>query len=259
MKKLLLVIILLLVFGINAIWAQELIVTTPYTTEFEAGYWFPSIGGSVKYWNRASVHFKDDLGIGNNGSAILGFKYILNNESNLQLSYFSISNTGSRFIPNQFSWRARVFQANDSVNSSIKVSALDFLYEKSVYQLENSMLAAGLGFKWAGFNVDLNNITQGFSVSQSLSGLIPQIGLSGTSKIAEQIDAIGKINFATGDSAGRHGSMVDLLAGLRWNIHENWAADFGYKWFQLKGKNNNSQDEVDFNYGGPIVTIKARF
>ncbi|MBI2252676.1 MAG: hypothetical protein HYU63_08085 [Armatimonadetes bacterium] len=247
-----------LILSFTNLWAEESSYQT-YNLGLEAGVWAPSITGSLKFGNSTKVDLISDLAMSNSSAINFGMQYNLSPQVNWQLYYFDLGNTGSKSIVNQFNWRFRNFAVGDIVNSSLKVRMLDVLYEKNLYRLPEGELNVDLGLKFGSFDVSLNDTTQSFTVSQSLSGFMPQVGFSGKMKITETLDGFSRFYFIKADSSGRTAGMVDLISGLKWNFYNNWSADLAYKWFQLTGKNNLSQDEINFNYGGPLAQIRYNF
>lgn len=240
--------------------AQDQHVNIDRKTSIEVGGWLPSLNGSVRSGSANRVNFIDGLGLSHsNGGPVFGFRYNITEDSNIQFSYFSLESNSSHVVVNPFTWKLRTFNANNTVDSTLKMKILDAIYEKNWYKNDESELNFALGVKYAYFGLALNNVTQNASIGQSFRGIIPVIGLSGRSKMIDQWEGTAKVNFMAANSQGVSGRFIDLAGGVRWNFYTNWSADFQYRWVNFFGRGDSTLDEVDINYGGPMVLIRAEY
>lgn len=235
------------------------IYTNDRATVLELGAWYPSVTGSIKTGNANRVDFVNDLGLANSGSVVAGFKYNITFDTNIQFSYFSLENTSTRQVPNAFWWKFRNFNANDIVASTLKVKMFEALYEKNWFKTEESELNFALGGKYTYFGIGLNDVTQNLSIGQSYKGIIPVIGISGRTKMLDNMDGVAKMNFMAASSGGSNGRVIDMAAGLRWKFYSFWSADLDYRWFQFFGQNSADLSDVNINYGGPMLLIRAEY
>lgn len=240
--------------------AQDTYFSNDYTGSVGAGYWFPTIVGSIKGGlSGNTANFITDLGLNNNGSVLADFRYKFDPTSSVYVDYFNVSNTASRTIPNTFTWRFATFRAGDQVNSSLNVKMLDVIYEKKIYENEQAYLCATIGGKYGQASLSLTDTTQNINRRSNPTGFIPEVGLFGKTKMTQNLNAMARLNGIVGDNSDKHVNMIDVNAGLTWDFYQNWAADFGYKWFQLSGKNTTTNDEMNINYGGPFVMFRYSY
>lgn len=261
MKKFLLVVMILFVALYGISFAEGSYFSTDYNGSFGAGYWMPSITGSLQTSlpNAAAIDFKNDLGLNNNGTVYADFRYKFDETSSLYLDYFNITNSGSLTLPNTFSWHNVAYNAGNLVNSSLNVRMLDVIYEKKIYENDQAYLCGTIGAKYGQAAITVNNITRGSTGRSSAIGLIPEIGLFGKTKMTQNLNGIARINAMVGDNSGQHVGMIDINAGITWDFYQSWAADLGYKWFQLTGKNLSSNNQMNINYGGPFVMFRYSY
>lgn len=255
MKKFLLVVMIIFVALYGVSFAEGSYFSTDYNGSIGVGYWMPSITGSVKSDITGSTfNFKDDLGLVNTGTVLADFRYKFDDTSSLYVDYFNLSNKGSQNLPNTFVWRQQQFVAGALVNSVLDVKMVDVIYEKKIYENEQAYLCATIGGKYGHVALGLNN------TRASATGLIPEIGLFGKTKMTQNLNGLGRLNVIVGDSGSKRVSMVDLNAGITWDFYQNWAFDAGYKWLQLIDKNSSaSNEEFNINYGGPFAMFRYSY
>ncbi|MFH1454325.1 MAG: hypothetical protein ABIH00_10185 [Armatimonadota bacterium] len=259
MKKFVLLLVLAFVFCMGATFAQDTYFTQDYTGEVGAGYWMPSITGSLKPGVGATADqtfdLVNDLGVDNAGSVLLNFRYKFDATSSLYANYLSVENKGTKTLLRNITWRNNTFFTGDVIDTKVITKFVDIIYEKKVFESDSGYLCATLGVKYGGASLAITDTTRGGTMATSQKTLIPEVGLFGKTKITQNLNGIGRINFMKGNSGSKEGEMFDVDAGLTWDFYQNWACDLGYKWLHLKGKNTDLGDIFELNNGGPFLNF----
>lgn len=228
--------------------------------EFSAGIWSSSLTGSAND-GKSSLDLKKDLGFGNSSFLVLGAKVNMSDRWALSLGYTASDNNAVNTLNKTLSFFNVPYQANQTLDSRIKLSYWDIGLERNLFRKLGTELNFILDVKLA--SLDLTGIARQTQVATSFSQNIPipQIGLSGKIGLGT-LDGHAKFLWLGGSANNITASISDLSAGIGTSLlFPGLSASLDYHILDIRGKDtsNNQIKEAILNYSGPQLSLNYRF
>jgi hypothetical protein len=208
------------------------------------------------------VDLETDLGVDTSDSAfrIDGY-YRINDKHRIDFSAFDLSRTGNKQLVKEINWQGTIFPISASVNSDIDLNIYKIAYTYSILRREKGYLglSAGLYIADVGTRVSAENIAK--REGGDATAPLPVVGLRGEYQIAEKwsFRASGEI-FAL-DYQGFDGSLIDLYAGIEYQLFEHAAIGLGVNSVSIdvEIERNDLSADLDWRYDGGLLFVKFDF
>jgi len=230
---------------------------------YDAGIWFTSMYGNVKYTGTLSL--RGDLSLKQNAGFIADAEWRLNDKWGAQFNYFRIQATGDNTISKDLVFNGRNIFNGDQLHSRLSITHAAFMAKYNIYRNSESQFDIMAGVKYIDFNLNIRNNGAGggnrFTFDLHPSGAVPVLGLSGKQRIAEGVYLFGDFSgiFDLGGGNIKNGNLIDFKGGLRWNFTEpGWYATAEYRVFGSKIERTNG-NSANIYWNGPAVTIRYEF
>jgi len=232
---------------------------------FEIGaralYWFPTFSTDMKV-DAAGVpgtllNLKDTLGVGNESFANYEV-FVGAGKHTVSLAYMPVSYTGSRTLTTQITFNGRTFNANETVNTDLKLRMVDLQYQYKVIDLENILagfsLAAIGQIKYIEGETKMVSTLPPQSTDNTLRVPIPMVGLGvHVGILAGLLEARAKVTGIAYSSNYLYEALADLSVTPFpfLDIHG------GYKAIRLKIDHNDNF--LDAQFAGPYVGLTVSY
>lgn len=238
--------------------------TNPPSFEVQGGWWLPHLDGHLQTSAATSntVDFKNTLALPDS-TAGLNFALLLHSNSKVswRVEYYQAQSSGANIVPaisSPIVMHPVVLNAGDSVTSSLNMSAVALWYQQNFWRSDDGELNWMLGVKNYDWNLSVNNLTQGVSTSFRATQFVPQLGISGKTRITDQLIGVASLAIGGGGAANRNGSLVDAEGGLEWKFNPNWNVGATYKYERLNVTTTFNQT-LDETNGGARVYLNYAY
>lgn len=247
-------------FSVSSAWSHDFINSTQ---GYDAGVWFTSLYGNVKYGQELSL--RGDLDLKQATGFVADGEWKFNDKWAISVNYAYMETTGDKAIGRNLNFNNRPIVRGDRLYSKLNLSTVNFLVHYNIYRTEDSTLNVAAGARYMDISLNIRkdaSIVPGFDFKLSpTASFIPSIGLSGKQRITERIYAYGDFTgiFDVGSGDIKNANQYDFKGGLRWNFQElGWYATCEYRAFgtRISRTNDNS---ANFYWNGPAFTVRYEF
>jgi hypothetical protein len=211
------------------------------------------------------LNLERDMGLGNTDRFRLDAYWRFKERHKLRVMYFDTSQSGSRTIARDITFRDTTYPVNAEISAEFKTTVAELAYEYAFVRREKWELAGSFGLHNLKFELGLSasGATQAASLSNSASadGPLPVLGLHGIWRFTNSLYADAQAQFFKINVSPYDGRLEDYTASLIWQPLRHVAFGAGYNEFVTRLAVDGSRFDGDmrWRYGGARVFVTASF
>lgn len=169
-----------------------------------------------------------------------------------------------------------LIQAGARITTTLNIDIATLGYGYTFYQDEHWDLAATLGLHIMWVEIGLagelgaclnNNCNASSSILPNAKAFkettapLPDVGLKGRYQFNDKWSLTGQAQYFYLSLDELDGSLIDLNAGIEYQINDAFSANLSYAYYDvdLKLEGNRSDLKVNFDYHGPMFVVDYRF
>jgi len=230
---------------------------------FEVGvrgyYWLPALNGDIKVEGNGipgtTLDLENDLGLDDEYYPVIEF-FAGTGRHHVSLSYYKAEYDGSNVLDRSITFHGKTFTASDLIETSLKYSVYDILYQYDLLDLENILAGFSLGLagKVKVINGSVEVKSSALSASDDFTAPIPLVGLN--LHVGILADILEARLLSMGIAYG-NGTMFDVQADFAVTPFPFLDIHGGYRVFLI----DIDADDVKFNYNtsGPYLAVTFSF
>jgi len=210
------------------------------------------------------VDFHNTLGMGDTAwGPAAEFRWRMSERWRMEVSYFWVSQTGSKGIDRDIQWGDVVFPVNAQVNSKLNFSDLRTSVGYSFYKTSDKELGVGLGLHWLWWQASLASQAQGTEGGDLLAPL-PVLSVYGGFALNDQWSVGARLDFFSLTYEQYHGGITVLGLHLLYQPFRHVGFGVGYTGLFLNFQADSTglgslQGKLNQNLQGPSFYITASF
>lgn len=178
-------------------------------------------------------------------------------KARLSFNYLPVEFSGTGTLTVAGTFNGQPFSVNDTVRSELSIDIYDFGFTYYLINLDDMptrfQLGLELAVKVADAEVTFNDLTQGFTETESVTAPIPTIGARMRFALADFIGVTGRIGYLEYDN----NSFLDAEAQVEISPVPLVGIYAGYRYFDLQVDESDVFIETEF--AGPFAGVLVRF
>jgi len=209
-----------------------------------------------------SVDFENDLGFDKSDSVFrIDGHYRFNKKHRIDFGAFDFSRSASKVIEKEIEWDGNVFPVSASVAAESDFKVYKLAYTYSILNADKGFLGLTGGFYVADIEARLSAENIASRSGGGITAPLPVIGLRGEYELADKWTFRASSEFFFFEYEEYDGSLVDLYAGIDYQLFERAAIGLGLNSVKLDvGISDASLNgDVDWGYDGGLLFIKVDF
>ena len=212
----------------------------------------------------AVVDLQNTLGMSDNAwGPDAEFIWRMSERWRLELSYFYISQNGSKTIDRDIQWGDVVYPVNAQVTSKLNFSDLRSSVGYSFYKTSDKELGVGLGLHWLWWQAGLDSATQGQEGGNLLAPL-PVLSVYGGFALNEQWSVRARLDEFSLTYQQYHGGITYMNFSLLYQPFRHIGFGVGYTGLFLNFSATSSglgslQGKINQDLQGPSFYVTASF
>ena len=193
------------------------------------------------------LRLEDILGLDDEASLWrLDCSYRFNRSHMLTLSYFDVRRTGHKELTREIEIGDETFPIGASVDTELRTTILKLNYWWNLFHGENWEIGIGPGIYWMGVNAEFEGtlITPpgeddiGVDESAKVDFPPPLLGIRGAVALTDRLRLEGSAEVLYVPLEDITGWIVNVRAGLQWDILDFAGVSLGYEYFNLGAEAN---------------------
>jgi len=211
-----------------------------------------------------SIDMQDTLGMGSTAwGPNAEFRWRMSESWRMELSYYWVSQSGSKSIDRDIQWGDVVFPINAQVNSKLNFSDLRTSVGYSFYKTSDKELGVGLGLHWLWYQASLSSASQGTEGGNLLAPL-PVLSVYGGFALNEQWSVNARLDYFSLTYEQYHGGISVMGLNVLYQPFRHLGFGLGYSGtflnFQADSTGLGSfQGKFNQNLQGPTFYLTASF
>ena len=210
------------------------------------------------------VDFQNTLGMSSTAwGPNADFRWRMSERWRLEVSYYWITQSGSKGIDQDIQWGDVIYPVNTQVNSKLNFSDLRTSVGYSFYKTSDKELGVGLGLHWLWWQGSLSSMTQGTEGGNLLAPL-PVLSLYGGFALDEQWSVGARLDEFSLTYQQYHGGITVLGLNLLYQPFRHVGFGIGYTALFLNFQADSTglgsfQGKFNQNHQGPTFYLTASF
>ena len=208
------------------------------------------------------IEFEKELGLDSSLSVfrLEGF-YRFADRHRLDFSVFDLSRSASAVLDSEFQWKDTVYAASVPVDTDFDLFIFKAAYTYELARNEWGYFGLTGGFYVADIKLVLATPSTGEGEVGSATVPLPVIGVRGDYSLSKRWQLLGSAEIFFIDTAGIHGSLVDVLLGIDYRLKKNTAIGIGYNSvvMDIDATEKALRAKLEWDYSGAIAYLKFRF
>lgn len=216
-----------------------------------------------------SLHFERQLGMDDNKVLpAVEIDWRINDDWVLQGQYYGLRRRSGKTLYSAITVGETTYPVNARVNAGFDSEIYRFTINNLVFQSNRLELGLGIGLHATDFNVFVEG--QG-SIGELQSSIhreqrrifapLPTIGAIGQWEPARRFTLFGRVDWlslAIDDYSGR---LINAEASASYRLHRYLDVGVSYRFvdYELRVRRNNWRGEVDYQFSGPAIFLRAGF
>ncbi len=209
-----------------------------------------------------NVDLEGDLGLDRNDTVFrIDGVYRFNERHRIDISAFDLSRSKTRVIDEEIEWDDTIYPVNVSIKSEFDLEIYKLAYTWSFMRRDKGYLGLTAGFYIASFGAKISAADIGSAGSDSLTAPLPVVGLRGEYDISERFTFRASGELFALEYEGYDGTLVDLYAGIDYQLSEHSAIGLGLNSVTLDVGVTKSRfkGNIDWRYNGGLLFLKFDF
>jgi len=208
------------------------------------------------------IDFEKDLGLESSDAVfrVDGY-YRFNERHRADFSVFDLSRDNTRTIQRELQWGDDVFAIDTVVNADFDLTIYKAAYTYSFLRRDSGYLGVTLGLYVADVKASLAEQNLGQSEVGDITAPLPVIGLRGEYQLSGKWKFRASGEFFAIEFEDVDGSLIDLYAGIDYQLLENMSLGFGLNSVQIDvdASKSSFNGTLDWQYDGGLVFFKFDF
>lgn len=208
------------------------------------------------------VDLEGDLGLDSSDTVFRVDGYIrFNDKHRIDFSAFDLSRTSTKTIEKEINWNGTIYPIDTTVNGDFDLNVYKAAYTWSFMRREKGYLGATAGLYVADIGTRLSAENIADRDGGSITAPLPVVGLRGEYQISEKWTFRASGEFFALEYEEFDGSLIDLFAGIDYQLFEHAAIGFGVNSVVIDVgiEDSNLNGEVDWRYDGGMLFFKFDF
>jgi hypothetical protein len=222
--------------------------------ELTLDYWMTKISGDARA-RGTEVDVVDDLGVEDSDNVFkIGGVVAINANNYIDVSYFSLSYSGSRTLGKNVVFNGVTYNLNEQVSSKASADIFDVKYK--IYPISSYDMQLGflIGFKYAQTEASISSLAHG-SEKGSVDVPLPEIGIGVKANIQNNISVMAELSGMTLSYQDTSASLWELDIRGEYDIIPNAGIIGGYRYYKIDAEKDDDKANLEVSglYLGAIV------
>ena len=208
------------------------------------------------------VDLEKELGLDNSDTVFrLDGYYRLNNKHRIDFSAFDLSRTSTKVIDTEIDWGDTIYPINTTVSGDFDLRIYKLAYTYSIMSRDKGYLGLTGGLYVADIGTRLSAEGIGERQGGGITAPLPVIGLRGEYRFSEKWTLRASGEFFALEYDAFDGSLVDLYAGIDYQLFEHVALGLGLNSVQMDVgvEDADLSGNLDWRYNGGLLFVKVDF
>lgn len=259
-------VVLFLFAGLNTVIAGEQPAWDRFT--LTVATFRPSIDTNVRLDSSALLagtefDLEEDLALDDSDNLLsIEAMWRITQRFSLEASYFELGRSGSTTLSQQLDFGDQTFNVNEDVTTTLNTDIASLVLQYSFWHNEKLDIAgsAGAYLMKVEARIDPTSSTT-LSESADVDVPLPLLGLRFAYNFTPRLSLNMKARYFDVDLSDVEGSMINFLAGLRFDLFKHLGVGIGYEYFDVDATSENVDFPglIQFKYEGPKVFMTAQF
>ena len=210
----------------------------------------------------SDINFEKDLGLDTSDTVfrVDGY-YRFNERHRLDFSVFDLSRSASATIDRDIQWGDSLYTVNTVVDTDVDLKIYKAAYTYAFMRRDKGYLGFTAGLYIADTRSSIAEQNLGQAEIGDVTAPLPVIGLRGEYAISERWSFRASGEFFALEYEDIDGSLVDLYAGVDYQILDNMALGLGVNSvsFDVDATKTSFAGALDWQYVGGLVFLKFNF
>jgi hypothetical protein len=224
--------------------------------EITLDYWMAKISGNAQVRGN-EVDVVDDLGVDDSDNVFkIGGIIPINKSNYIDISYFSLSYSGSKELGKNVIFNGVTYNLNEQVSSKASADIFDVKYKIYPFSSNDIQLGFLVGFKYLQTEASISSLAHG-SEKGSVDVALPEIGIGLKANIQNNIFVTGELSGLTLSYQDVSATLWELDIRAEYDIIPNAGVIGGYKYYKINPEKDD--DKIDFEVGGLYLGAIVKF
>lgn len=247
--------------------AQEDLVLDRWS--FKVGTYFPDTKTRIRVDGPDGsigtvIQYEEELELrGSDVSIDVGAAWRFAKKHAVEVEYFNISRSGNATLDARIEFGDTVFEELFDVDSYLRTKVMRLGYAYSLLQDPRYSLAIHLGLHITDIETGItaSDADGGISKAVGATAPLPVFGLIGAWRFGERWSILGQAQYFHLEVGDYDGKMTQLGAAIEHQTFKSVGFGIGYRDFDIVVNIDGSDliGNVDFEYTGPIIYVRASF
>lgn len=182
--------------------------------------------------------------------------------------FFKLKRNGEKSLEREIEFDDVTYPVNAGVRSGFDSDVYRLTVGYSFVQQPDLEIGAALGVHATDFTVSIEGEVgageldaQSEARRRSVLAPLPTVGLYGTWRVADRLEANGRIDYLSLSIDDYDGKLINAQAGLNYSITDNVALGVAYRYveYRLGVDKDNWNGRIRYRLSGPAVIAQASF